>query len=132
MGPDEEVRDYLDLSADYLESAKRDVVEGRLAPARLSMHQALELALKAGLMAKTRKPGQEWSTHNVHGSFAKHFRGLVPDATLTRINRLVQEYGRSRYPGWPTPAEDEMKADVDFVATLVEETIPRLVEEAST
>lgn len=130
MEHDDEVQDYLHLSADFLRSARRDVSEGLFAPARMSMLQALELGLKAALMAKTRKGSHEWATHNVHGPFGRHFRGVVDDGVITRINRLVQEYGKSRYPDWPHPAEEEMREDLRFVSEMVEELLPRLAQEA--
>lgn len=129
MEQDDEVQDYLHLSADFLQSARRDVDEGRFAPARMSMHQALELGLKAALMAKTGTAGEDWATHNVHGQFARHFRGRVEDAVLSRVSRLLQEYGKSRYPDWPSPPEREMREDLRLVEELVEETLPRLIQE---
>lgn len=124
----DEVQDYLALSGEFLASAARDVDEGRLAPARMSMLQALELGLKAALIARSGTQGDAWATHNVHGPFARLFRGRVDDAVLTRVSRLVQEYGRSRYPDWAKPEEKEMRDDLAFVTTLVQETLPRLVE----
>lgn len=100
--------------------------DGLYAPARMSMIHALELALKAALMAKTGRP---WDTHNVHGPFGQHFRGRIDDKTLARLNRLVQEYGKSRYPDWEAPSEPSMKEDLAFVKLLVEETIPALTAE---
>lgn len=130
MEPNDEVRDYLDLSEEFLRSATRSVDDGLFAPARLSLHQALELALKAALMARTRTTSEAWTSHNVHGAFGRHFRGHVPDAELGRVSRLVQEYGKSRYPGWDAPSEKEMRDDLAFVGTLLHETIPRLPQEA--
>lgn len=127
MELDEEIQDHLHLSGEFLRSARRDVQDGLLAPARLSMLQALELALKAALIAKTRRP---WETHNVHGPFGQHFRGRVDERALARVNRLVQEYGKSRYPDWEAPSEKAMREDLEFVARMVEEIVPSLVAEA--
>lgn len=130
MEPNDEIQDHLDLSADFLRSASRDVADGLYAPARFSMLQALELALKAALMAKTRTTGEEWGTHNVHGPFGRHFRGTVPDDDLSRLNRLIQEYGKSRYPDWAMPSKKSIEDDLAFIERIVLETVPRLVEEA--
>lgn len=94
------------------------------------MLQALELALKAALMARTRTTGEEWGTHNVHGPFARHFRGAVPDADLSRVSRLIQEYGKSRYPDWTMPSAKSIEDDLAFIEGVVLETVPRLVTEA--
>ena len=130
MEPDDEVQDYLHLSADFLRSARRDVEDGLFAPARMSLHQALELGLKAALMAKTGTTGEDWATHNVHGQFGRHFRDTAGDKVVARVSRLLQEYGKSRYPDWPVPSEREMRDDLRFVAELLEDTLPRLIEEA--
>jgi HEPN domain-containing protein len=90
------------------------------------MLHALELALKAALVSKT---GREWDTHNVHGPFGQHFRGSIDAATMTRLNRLIQEYGKSRYPDWESPSSQAMESDLEFVGNLVENTVPRLVSE---
>jgi len=126
MELDDEVQEHLHLSGDFLRSAERDVRDGLYAPARLSLLHALELGLKAALLAKTGRP---WGTHVVHGPFGQHFRGRIDERTLGRLNRLVQEYGRSRYPDWEAPTEATMNDDLTFVRSMVEETIPALVAE---
>ena len=127
MEQGEAVQEHLDLSRDFLASAQRDVEEGRLAPARFNLLHALELALKAALIAKT--GSATWPTHNVHGPFGQHFRGRMAPATLAKVNLLVQEYGRSRYPDWKEPDHAEMRSDVSFIAQVIEETIPGLIAE---
>lgn len=129
MEPHDEVREYLDLSDEYLRAAMRASEDGHLAPARLSLHQAMELALKGALMARTRTGGEAWASHNVHGAFGRHFRGHLPDADLSRISRLVQEYGKSRYPGWDAPTAEQMRDDLKFVERVLRELVPRLIEE---
>ena len=129
MGQDEAVQEHLDLSRDFLASAQRDAEEGRFAPARFNLLPALELALKAALIART--GSTTWSTHNVHGPFGQHFRGRMDAGTLAKVNLLIQEYGRSRYTDWEEPSHDEMSEDVAFVARMIEETIPHLVSEGS-
>lgn len=126
MELDEEIQDHLHLSGEFLRSAQRDVRDGLLAPARPSMLQALDLALKAALIART---GRAWETHNVHGPFGQHFRGRVEDGTLARVNRLIQEYGKSRYPDWEPPSDKAMQDDLAFVTRVVEEIVPALVTE---
>lgn len=129
MEPNDEVQEYLELSDQYLRTARRAAEDGLLAPARLSLHQALELAIKAALIARTRTSGEDWAIHNVHGAFGRHFRGHVPDPDLGRISRLVQEYGRSRYPGWEAPSEPQMQDDLRFVEALLHDIVPRLIRE---
>ena len=130
MEHDDEVQDHLHLSAEFLRSARRDVRDGLYAPARFSMLQALELALKAALMARTRTASESWVTHNVHGPFGRHFRGAVPEPDLARVSRLIQEYGKSRYPDWAAPSAARLEDDLAFIARVVKETVPRLVLEA--
>lgn len=129
MEPNDEVQDYLELSEEYLRSAARDVEEGLFAPARLSLQQALELGLKAALMARTGTTGEDWTKHNVHGASGKHFRGHVEDAALARISRLVQEYGKSRNPGGETPTQAQTRDDLAFIQQVLHETNPRLLRE---
>lgn len=130
MEQDEEIQDYLDLSREFLTSARRDVEGGLHAPARLNMLQSLELGLKAALMAKTRTTGADWGTHNIHGPFGKHFRDALSQSLLARVNRLIQEYGKSRYPDWESPSPEALESDLAFIETFVKETLPQLVAEA--
>lgn len=126
MDPDEAVRQHLRLSRAFLASAERDVEAGNFAPARLTLLHALELSLKAALVART---GQPWDTHNVHGPFGQHFRDAVPATTPARVNKLVQEYGKSRYPDWEEPSAREMQADLAFVEQVVGHIVPALVSQ---
>jgi len=58
------VQDYYNLSLNYLESAKISLKNELFEPAMFSAIHALELSLKAALLAKEE---ESWKTHNIGG-----------------------------------------------------------------
>lgn len=126
MVEDGQVSRYLDLSQEYLASARSAARDGNLAPARFNSTHALELALKAAIASCT---GVVPKLHNVGGEFGRHFRGGIDAAAKRRINRLLDDYNAPRYPDWEAPTPERLADDIDFIETIVLREVPRLIRE---
>ena len=126
MAEDGEVQAHLDLSREYLASARRCFEAGERAPAHFLAIHALELAIKATLAAAT---GSVPRTHNVGGEFGRHFRDRVGSDLTRRLNRILGEYDGPRYPDSEAPSQEELATVLETVQAFVEATAPRLVRE---
>lgn len=126
MGEDGEASHYLDLSRDFIAGARVAAEAGHLAPARSSSIHALELCLKAAIIARL---GNAPRMHNVGGEFGRLFRPRLGIDILRKINRLLDDYNSPRYPDWETPAAATVLADIQFIERLLAETIPPLLRE---
>lgn len=117
------VQAHLALSRQFLATAKDALGEGRLGPARFNLLHALELAVKAALEAA----GETHPTHNVGGSFGRHYRARVDPEVLRRVNRMLDSYREGRYPDDDMPSGTEIAEDLDFVARFVTTTVPSIL-----
>jgi len=104
-----EVQGHLALSREFLGTATAALERGELFPARFNALHALELGVKAALLAKT---GRIPRTHNVGGEFARHFRGQVGDALCSEVNRALDAYSASRYPDAPPVSRDKLAKEI--------------------
>lgn len=126
MGEDGEASHYLDLSREFIAGARVAAEADHLAPARFNSIHALELGLKAAIIARL---GNAPRIHNIGGEFGRLFRPRLGTDILRKINRLLDDYNSPRYPDWETPEAATVLADIEFIERLLAEDIPALIRE---
>ncbi|HEX2021703.1 MAG TPA: HEPN domain-containing protein [Candidatus Thermoplasmatota archaeon] len=108
---------------EYLAAAEVAAANGLHAPAHHHAMHALELGLKAALIADGEPPVR---THNPAGQFGHRFRGRVPDETLRSINRALARYHEMRYPGGSMEVE-EIEEALAFARRFLVDRLPALL-----
>lgn len=114
----------MNAAREWLEAAEKAVKENPN-PAAFNALHAMELAAKACLKERT---GKDFMTHQIGGSFGKHFREEIGTKKARRLNRLTMEYGRIRYPNAKSVNSEESKEILEFAKEFVRELAPSLLE----
>ncbi len=122
METSEKVQKYIDASQEWLEAAE-ETVETSPNPAAFNALHAMELAAKACLMEKT---GEEFTTHQVGGSFGKHFREETGEETVRELNKYMMRYSHLRYPNAKSVSVEEAEEILDFAKEFIKEIVPSL------
>ncbi|HVL48245.1 MAG TPA: HEPN domain-containing protein [Candidatus Thermoplasmatota archaeon] len=102
---------------DYLAAAVLAAEDARVAPAHNLAIHALELGLKAAILAAE---GALARRHNPGGEFGRLYRDAVDAARLRRVNRILNRYNDGRYPGGDIPLAEEVEADLAFIASFLD------------
>lgn len=122
METSEKIQEYINASKEWLEAAKK-TVETSPNPAAFNALHAMELAAKACLMEKT---GEEYTTHQVGGSFGKQFREKTGEKTVQELNKYMMKYSHLRYPNAKSVSVEEAEEILDFAKEFIEEIVPSL------
>jgi HEPN domain-containing protein len=118
------IQNYYNLSQNYLESAKISLKNELFEPAMFSAIHALELSLKAALLAKTDEP---WKTHNIGGQFGKYFREKIDDKTCRKINVIISKYNLPRYLSEKALNPEEVEEDIAFIEEFIQHQIVTII-----
>ncbi|KXA89230.1 hypothetical protein AKJ62_03535 [candidate division MSBL1 archaeon SCGC-AAA259D14] len=124
MENSKKIQKYMNSAREWLRAAEK-VVEAEPNPAAFNALHAIELAAKACLMDET---GEEFTTHQIGGSFGKHFREEIGERKAKRLNRLMMEYSRLRYPNAKSVNSEESKKILKFAKEFVKDTVPTLLQ----
>lgn len=123
MEASEKVQKYMSAAREWLEAAEK-TVESSPNPASFNALHAMELAAKACLMDET---GEEFTTHQVGGSFGKHFRKEAGEETARKLNKYMMRYSHLRYPNAESVDVEEAKRILDFAGEFIEDIVPSLL-----
>lgn len=128
MGQDKKsakkIQDYYHLSLNYLESAKISLKNELIEPAMFNAIHALELSLKAALLAKT---DEVWKTHNIGGQFGRYFKEEIGEKICRRINVILTKYNLPRYPSEKALDPEEVEKDIKFIEEFIENQVVTII-----
>lgn len=95
-------------------------------PAAFNALHAIELAAKACLRHET---DEEFTTHQIGGSFGKHFKGEVSRDKLRKLSRFMSHYSRVRYPNAKRIDLEEAADVLDFAKEFIQEVAPSILKQ---